>query len=305
VPAGGNQPFICSSSFRIIQNNVQFDTVLLEAASGDSQCSDVDLPSVFELNQQPLVENPADLNYDFTLLFDGGDASNALDMIYDNKPPTADAGIDISVYAGNLVTLNASGSSDPDGDAITYQWIQTAGPVVNLSDVSVMNPTFLVPAFESLSDTITFQLKIEDGTFRTTDEVSVTAIQTLIQAVASGGCFIATAAYGSSMAPKVQILRRVRDRFLLNSSTGKKLVGLYYAYSPPIAEFIAKHDALRAIVRATLFPIVGMGSIALAYGIFPVWWLMFLGFVGAIGLMRCRPKNQSLEERIPKTRYPR
>lgn len=81
-----------------------------------------------------------------------------------------------------------------------------------------------------------------------------------------GGCFIATAAYGSSMEPHVTILREFRDGFLLNNSIGKVFIQLYYTYSPPIANFIAKHANLRAITRLTLLPIVGMSWVALKMG---------------------------------------
>jgi len=81
-----------------------------------------------------------------------------------------------------------------------------------------------------------------------------------------GGCFIATAAYGSLMEPHVRILRDFRDRFLLGNMVGKGFVRLYYTYSPPIADFIAKHDSLRAMVRISLFPVVGVSWIALKIG---------------------------------------
>ena len=76
-----------------------------------------------------------------------------------------------------------------------------------------------------------------------------------------GGCFIATAAYGSSMEPHVKILREFRDRFLLESGIGKAIVNFYYKYSPPLANFIDKHHNLRMIVRLTLFPLVCITSI--------------------------------------------
>lgn len=62
-------------------------------------------------------------------------------------------------------------------------------------------------------------------------------------------CFIATAAYGSPLAPEVIILSRFRDNILLSSSLGKLFVKFYYHVSPPLAEFIAKNSLLRIATR--------------------------------------------------------
>jgi len=79
----------------------------------------------------------------------------------------------------------------------------------------------------------------------------------------SGGCFIATAAYGSLFTPQVRILRKFRDRFLLTNEMGKHLVELYYSCSPPIADLIAKHLSLQALVRVFLFPFVCLSWVVL------------------------------------------
>jgi hypothetical protein len=90
------------------------------------------------------------------------------------------------------------------------------------------------------------------------------------------GCFIATAAFGSSMEPHVKIMREFRDRFLIGNTVGKIFVHLYYTYSPPIADFIAKHDSLRILVRMSLFPVVGFSWITLKVG--PVLTFVFMLF---------------------------
>jgi hypothetical protein len=78
-----------------------------------------------------------------------------------------------------------------------------------------------------------------------------------------GGCFIATAAYGTPMAEEIQVLREFRDQYVLTNSLGQALVDLYYQVSPPIADFITDHPSLKPIVRAGLMPVVAICSIVL------------------------------------------
>lgn len=81
-----------------------------------------------------------------------------------NNIPLANAGADIGpVDSGMLVTLDGTASSDPDGDAITYQWTQLAGPQVTLSDPTSSMPTFTAPGVSGLQDLV-FQLIVNDGT---------------------------------------------------------------------------------------------------------------------------------------------
>jgi hypothetical protein len=78
----------------------------------------------------------------------------------------------------------------------------------------------------------------------------------------AGGCFIATAAYGTPMAEEIQILREFRDEYLVPNPVGKALVDFYYQVSPPVAEFISEHPTLKPVVRAGLLPAVAMSTIA-------------------------------------------
>jgi hypothetical protein len=94
-------------------------------------------------------------------------------------------------------------------------------------------------------------------------------------------CFIATAAFGSPMEPHVELLRNFRDRVLAHFSLGKKFIRFYYQNSPPVAEFIAQHDWLRALVRGALWPIVLFAEISLQWGV----WAAFTLFAAAIGLL--------------------
>jgi len=73
-----------------------------------------------------------------------------------------------------------------------------------------------------------------------------------------GGCFIATAAYGSAMAGEVVSLRRFRDEHLMKSEAGRAFVQWYYRNSPAVADYIRERDWLRAVVRGALWPIVAV-----------------------------------------------
>lgn len=66
------------------------------------------------------------------------------------------------------------------------------------------------------------------------------------------GCFIATAAYGSSSAEEIDILRQFRDESLCKNALGTWFIRNYYIFSPPIADFIADNKVLRTLVKEYL-----------------------------------------------------
>jgi len=70
-------------------------------------------------------------------------------------------------------------------------------------------------------------------------------------------CFIATAAYGTSTAAEIDVLRTFRDEVLRQSPAGRDYIGFYYAASPPVAAFIARHEAVRALVRECVVDPIG------------------------------------------------
>ncbi|MBI4847180.1 MAG: SBBP repeat-containing protein [Nitrospirae bacterium] len=91
------------------------------------------------------------------------------------------------------------------------------------------------------------------------------------------GCFIATAAYGSYQEPHVWILRQFRDNILLTNKAGAAFVKMYYRTSPPVADFISKHDTLRAATRTALLPLYGFARLTLALG--PAGSMIFFGMI--------------------------
>jgi hypothetical protein len=66
------------------------------------------------------------------------------------------------------------------------------------------------------------------------------------------GCFIATAAFGSDLAPQVSRLRALRDAATLRSSVARAATDLYYRASPPAASLISRSETSRALIRTFL-----------------------------------------------------
>jgi hypothetical protein len=83
-------------------------------------------------------------------------------VTWNNIEPMADAGLDQEVVAGAEVALDGSGSVDPDGAGLTYQWRQTDGPPVILSDATAVRPLFAVPSDGYDGTLLVFQLTVTD-----------------------------------------------------------------------------------------------------------------------------------------------
>ncbi len=92
-------------------------------------------------------------------------------------PPTANAGPDLTSPAGAPVTLQGKGSHNPHGKwyKMVHLWTQTAGPAVELSDVTRGDPFFTIPADAADGTTLEFQLTVTDKEGETdSDTVTVT-----------------------------------------------------------------------------------------------------------------------------------
>jgi hypothetical protein len=118
---------------------------------------------------------------------------------FENAAPVADAGPDQAVDEGTLVALDGSASSDPDGDALTWQWA-----LVGIDGPPLVIPGEILPStvVQTLDDgTYTFELTVSDGALSASDTVTVVVgnappvAQALLDGAATGGLALLTASF--------------------------------------------------------------------------------------------------------------
>lgn len=85
------------------------------------------------------------------------------------------------------------------------------------------------------------------------------------QETEGGGCLIATAAFGSELAPQIQLLREVRDNVLMGTGSGMTFMNafnnIYYSFSPTISDWERQNPTFKEIVKATITPMLSTLSI--------------------------------------------
>jgi len=107
--------------------------------------------------------------------------------------PVAVAGLDQEVEVGDVVQLNGSGSSDPDGTITAYAWriISNTGPAITLSSTTIVNPTFTAP---NTAATIILGLTVTDNhpdaLVSTEDTIRIDVVSHLVVRFAQGGVWI-------------------------------------------------------------------------------------------------------------------
>ena len=125
--------------------------------------------------------------------------------------------------------------------------------------------TFLVDQYGFDSSTLQYALlnKNPDNTLNTPDRMITQELfgETEVPSEAQGGgCLIATAAFGSEMAPQVQFLRELRDNTVLQTESGTSFMTgfnqFYYSFSPAIADYERENPVFKEAVKLTLTPLL-------------------------------------------------
>ena len=133
-----------------------------------------------------------------------------------------------------------------------------------------------------------------------TETKTETSVSTVTENTGFGSkCLIATAAFGSELAPQVQALRNFRDGFVLNSFAGENFMtafnAFYYSWSPYVADVERGNPMLRATVRTLIYPLLFSldlsRKVAEPFSAVPELAVLVSGFVASalIGLIYIAP----------------
>ena len=94
----------------------------------------------------------------------------------------------------------------------------------------------------------------------TIDIIPTSYLETALEKSNDGGCLIATAAFGSEMAPQVQLLREIRDNTVLQTESGSAFMAgfnhFYYSFSPAVADYERENPLFKETVKLTLTPLL-------------------------------------------------
>lgn len=139
-----------------------------------------------------------------------------------------------------------------DGEGLMSATLGMDGSIVQTPALTVAAETgrFYSPEIVSTTDAVSGETSLYTLALHENDDVELRGYKYGANSVDE--CFIATAAFGSKLEPAVVLLRQFRDRFLLTNAVGRAFVDFYYRHSPPLANLIAKNEALRTMTRGLL-----------------------------------------------------
>ena len=169
--------------------------------------------------------------------------------------PNTDGSFSTTVKAGGTMSVNGDYEirAQYGAQKITNTFIYTGGsgttPVVVEPEPVVVEP----------------EPEVQCGAGTHADANGICQLDTPTKPTGGGGCLIATAAYGSELAPQVQFLREIRDNTVMSTSAGASFMTgfnqLYYSFSPTIADMERENPMFQEAVRVFITPMISTLSI--------------------------------------------
>ncbi|NQZ13029.1 MAG: hypothetical protein HRT35_38275 [Algicola sp.] len=118
---------------------------------------------------QLLIEDGGPNDTDFTV---NGSVEDPGAIVVENMPPVVVTQQSVTVNEATEVVLDASNSSDAEGSALSFDWIQTQGTPVDLTNTTASTLAFVSPSV-SVDETLTFALTVSDGVHNTVASIVV------------------------------------------------------------------------------------------------------------------------------------
>ena len=167
--------------------------------------------------------------------------------------PTPEKPLTIFIDSPGKVTISVS-----NGEIATILGETTSGEfTIYHDDYNFVEGTMLIAnhindyTLKEWTDVSTFSKNVSTESAKET---------TSVKSGNGGGCLIATAAYGSELAPQVQQLRELRDNQLLQTESGSAFMGIfndiYYSFSPTIADYERENPMFKEAVKLTITPML-------------------------------------------------
>ena len=158
------------------------------------------------------------------------------------------------------------------GDDLTFMITSTSTSVMQEGEPSSITlqviPTIIHYDSQNVFTTLEFNgtgthyLTISESSYQNVQEVSNSndEIKEDLDESTGGGCLIATAAYGSEMAPEVQFLREITDGKIMATESGTAFMTgfnqFYYSFSPAVADYERENPVFKEAVKLSLTPLL-------------------------------------------------
>jgi len=251
--------------FVLLQDHLRF-------LKNEMRASEEPLPDniVFKLSASeetkfPLIAYTASEDFKINLAWDpmNIEAGVPTNFVFTIRDSYTDSPMRLSDYTFVIIQKNEeihriSGNAEVGGDfeKFTFSKDQTGPTVIkfeNIRNTGQETEFALVVVEETVGKEVVEEAVVEE------------VVATQESEEKGGGCLIATAAYGSEMAPQVQLLREIRDNQLMNTESGSAFMGtfndIYYTFSPTIADMERENPMFKEIVKAGLTPMLSTLSI--------------------------------------------
>ena len=172
--------------------------------------------------------------------------------------PTPDNPLTVFIESPGKVTISVS-----NGDVATVLGDTDTGEfTIYHDDYNFIEGTMLIA--NHIND-YTLKEWTDVSTFTKTGLTVPAKETTSVKTGNGGGCLIATATYGSELAPQVQMLRELRDNQLLQTESGKQFMGMfndvYYSFSPIIADYERENPLFKETVKLAITPMISTLSL--------------------------------------------